>query len=328
MPSDPPAILRLGTRGSLLARTQSQLVASDLERLHPGLVVEIVIVKTGGDLVTEKPLHDIGGKGLFTRELELALLDGSVDFAVHSYKDVPVTMPLVDVAELLIAATPVREDPRDVLAVRDRGVPANASSIVDALPIGATVATGSLRRRCQLLARRPDLIVQPIRGNIDTRLRKLVEGQHDAIVLALAGLRRTRLFDDARMGILDPSEMLPASGQGALALQCRRNDERTRTVLTALHDSATEVCVNAERELVRKLGGDCHSPIAALATLDGDMMRLRAAVGARDGGLPIITASAAAPQAHFALVVKECWQLLDGQGVAALLHDGVPPTRP
>src|SRR5687767_8367811 len=159
-------VLKLASRASLLAKTQSRLVADALERLHPGLHVELILLKTTGDQITDRPLHDAGGKGLFTREIELALLRDEIDFAVHSYKDVPVTMPLVDQSDLVMAATPQREDPRDVL------ISPAAKSIAD-LPQGAKVGTGSLRRQCQLLAARPDLNVQLIRGNVDTRLRKL-----------------------------------------------------------------------------------------------------------------------------------------------------------
>ena len=205
----------------MLARTQSQMVADEVERVCPRASVDLVIIKTSGDLIADKPLHDVGGKGLFTKELEQALLAGQVDFAVHSYKDVPVTMPLVDTTDLIIAATPVREDSRDVLAVRE-GI-GGAAGLMD-LPPGARVGTGSLRRRCQLLAKRPDLVIQPIRGNIDTRLRKMNEGAYDAIVLAAAGLKRTGLFDPWGMHLLEPDDMVSAAGQGALALQCRRDD--------------------------------------------------------------------------------------------------------
>src|SRR5687768_14549647 len=167
-------VLRLGTRGSLLARTQSQLVADDLMLRHPGLRVELVIVRTSGDRITDRPLHEFGGKGLFTKELEQALLAGEVDFAVHSFKDVPVTMPLVDTSGLTIAAVPAREDPRDVLVSR------KAKRLAD-LPPGARVGTGSLRRACQIVHARPDVVIEPVRGNIDTRLRKLTEGHYDAI---------------------------------------------------------------------------------------------------------------------------------------------------
>jgi hydroxymethylbilane synthase len=312
----PSQTLRLGTRGSLLARTQSQMIATDLEKRHPGLAVELILIKTSGDVITDKPLHDLGGKGLFTKELELALIAGEVDFAVHSFKDMPITMPLVDDSSLIIAATPQREDVRDVVALRNEQVIGGLND----LPADLRIGTGSLRRRCQLLLKRPDLIVEPIRGNIDTRLRKLADGQYDAIVLAMAGLRRTGLFDGARMHLLEPEDMLPAPAQGALALQCRRNDDATRTLLATLHDENAALCVSLERELVSKLGGDCHSPIAALATLVDDQVRLRAVIGARDGGLPVIWAEAIAPIQGAMNAVHECWRLLSEQHVQQLLH--------
>ncbi|HZK82336.1 MAG TPA: hydroxymethylbilane synthase, partial [Humisphaera sp.] len=254
------AHLRLGTRGSLLARTQSGIVGRMLEQAHPGLTIELITFKTSGDQITERPLHEFGGKGLFTKELEQALLAGQIDFAVHSYKDMPTTMPLVEQEELMVVAVPVREDFRDVLV-------ANRAITIAELPQGAKIGTGSLRRRCQLLSRRPDLIIEPIRGNIDTRLRKQREGQFDAIVLAMAGIRRVGLFDSQTMLPIGPDDLLPAPGQGALALQCRRSDSRTRELLMVLMDERTAVCVKAERELVRLLNGDCLSPIAALGEI-------------------------------------------------------------
>ncbi len=311
--------LRLGTRGSLLARTQSRLIATELEKHHSGLQVELVIIKTSGDLITDKPLHDVGGKGLFTKELELALLANEVDFAVHSYKDVPVTQPLVDNSELIITATPEREDVRDVLAFRPFPE-GQALPQLHNLPPAFQIGTGSLRRRCQILLQRPDLQVEPIRGNIDTRLRKLAEGKYDAIVLAMAGLRRTGLFDAARMYPLEPEEMLPSPGQGALALQCRLHDELTRHYLAAIHRTDVALCVDAERALVARLGGDCHSPIAALATIDRGQMRLQTLVGARDGGLPVVRAEAAGPLADGEAIVRDCWERLAQQDVQQLLH--------
>jgi hydroxymethylbilane synthase len=280
-------LLRLGTRGSMLAKMQSQWVADELERLHPGLHVELVIVKTSGDQITKRPLHELGGKGLFTKELELALLNNEIDFAVHSFKDVPVTMPLVPQAtsELIMAAVPKREEPWDVL-ISSRG-----ARNVRELPDGATIGTGSLRRRCQLLNLRSDLHVESIRGNIDTRLRKERDGEFDAIVLAMAGLKRTGLFDSACMTPIAAEQMLPAPGQGALALQCRRDDASTRERLAALNDPDTFDCATAEREIVRALKGDCTSPIAALAKIDGSSMTIDAAVGARGGELPVHRAS-------------------------------------
>lgn len=310
--TQPEHTLRLGTRGSLLARTQSMLVAHQLEREHPGLRVELRIFKTSGDQIADRPLHEFGGKGLFTKELEQALLAGEVDFAVHSFKDVPVTMPLVDPSDLVIAAVPPREDPRDVLVSR--------TASIESLPPGARVGTGSLRRRCQLLALRPDLAVESVRGNIDTRLRKLRDGRYDAIVLAAAGVRRAGLFDDASMSAIDARVMLPAPGQGALALQCRRADGPTRRLLSALNHAETAACVAAERAVVAALEGDCHSPIAALATVSNGRMRLDAAVGARDGSPPVLRASAQNAEAAQGPLVDEVVASLDGQGVRQLLH--------
>jgi hydroxymethylbilane synthase len=307
-----PTKLRLGTRGSLLARTQSMLVADLLERAHPGLRVEMAVVKTTGDTITDRPLHEFGGKGLFTKELEQALLAGAIDFAVHSYKDVPVTMPLVDQTDLVIAAVPTREDPRDVLVSRK-------AKRIDDLPAGARVGTGSLRRACQVLQLRSDLVVEPVRGNIDTRLRKLNEGQFDAIILALAGLKRTELFDPALMQPLDIEQILPAAGQGALALQCRRDDARTTNQLTLLNDEVSATCVAAERRLVKALEGDCHSPIAVLASIQAGSIVIRAAVGARGGKPPVLKADGRANRDDVDRAVAGVFQSLLGQGAPALL---------
>ena len=303
--------LRLGTRGSLLARTQSQLVATELEKLHPGLFVELIIMKTSGDQITERPLHEFGGKGLFTKELEQALLDEQVDFAVHSFKDVPTTMPLVEQSRLIIAAVPQREDPRDLL------VSSKGKTVAD-LPQAARVGTGSLRRRCQLLSARPDLQIEPIRGNIDTRLRKQREGQFDAVVLAMAGVRRASLFDSEFMSPIDPAVLVPAPAQGALALQCRRDDQRTLQLLKAMDDADTATCVAAERALVALLQGDCLSPIAAFATIEDGQINLRAAVGGRAGNPPVLRAAATASTAAGA--AQETFEQLKSQGVMTLLH--------
>jgi hydroxymethylbilane synthase len=313
MSSPSPIVIRLGTRGSLLARTQSQLVANALEKAHPGLHVELIVLRTTGDQITDRPLYEFGGKGLFTKELEQALLDSEIDFAVHSYKDVPVTMPLVDPSGLVIAAVPDREDSRDVLA---SSVPRR----VEELPQGAKVGTGSLRRRCQLLALRPDLKIEPIRGNIDTRLRKRREGMYDAVVLAAAGLKRAGLFEDSSMATVDIKTLLPAPGQGALALQCRRDDASTRQFLAALNDPVAAECVNAERALVAALEGDCHSPIAALATLATGILSLTAAVGARDGEPPVLHATAEAPGDQPMRAVDAVMEILAKQGVRRILQ--------
>jgi hydroxymethylbilane synthase len=305
-------VLRLGTRGSLLAKAQSQQVANALEAAWPGLRVELVTCVSTGDKIQDKPLHDVGGKGLFTKDLEEALLRGEFDFAVHSLKDVPVTMPLVDTADLVIAAVPKREDPRDVLVTPD------ARSIADLKP-SATVGTGSLRRRSQLLSGRPDLGVELIRGNIDTRLRKLREGQYDAIVLAMAGVRRAGLYDESLMAPIPLDDMLPAAGQGALALQCRRDAARVRELLAKLDHPASRTCVELERGVVLALNGDCHSPIAALATIDGDTAHLRARVGGRDGAPRLVSAVASAPVDAASNLVTEVEMALKQQGAERLL---------
>jgi hydroxymethylbilane synthase len=308
------ASLKLGTRASLLARMQSQLIADALERAHPGLKVELVLVQTGGDRIQDRALHDFGGKGLFTKELEEALLDHTIDIAVHSYKDVPVTQPLVaaSATSLVIAAVPPREDPRDVLAS------VTARRLAD-LPRGATVGTGSLRRRCQILARRPDLVVERIRGNVDTRLRKLCDDQFDAIILAAAGLRRSSLFDAATMSLIDVDEMIPAAAQGALAIQCRADDAATRALVEVLDDPKTARCVAIERAVVQSLDGDCHSPIAALASEGGESLNLIAAVGAKSGERPVIVARARGAVGEGDRMLRQVVEDLVHQGARDLL---------
>lgn len=304
-------ILRLGTRGSLLARAQSGLIAKALERARAGVHVELVEIKTSGDRIQDRPLNELGGKGLFTKELELALLEQKIDFAVHSFKDVPVTMPLVDQSDLIIAAVPKRESPWDVL-VSEKG------GSIAALPRGAKVGTGSPRRRAQLLAMRRDLQVEPIRGNIDTRIRKLREGIYDGVILAMAGLRRAGLFDPSMM--FEMREMIPAAGQGALALQCRRGDQPTRDLIATLDDPDTSTCVGAERGIVQALNGDCHSPIGALAEIHDDDLHLRVMVGARDGEPPILQVSGRSRRASPQVAVKGCVDALEASGARKLLQ--------
>jgi hydroxymethylbilane synthase len=281
--------LRLGSRASLLALAQSNLIAAELMHLHPNLQIDLIPINTTGDRITDRPLHEAGGKGLFTKELEQALLKNEIDFAVHSFKDVPITMPLVDQADLITAAVPEREDPRDVL------ISLSARSIHDLSP-SARVGTGSLRRRCQLLDARPDLTIQPIRGNIDTRLQKLLRGEFDAILLALAGLRRSGLFDPSIMFPIHPDDLPPGPGQGALSLQCRRNDDQTRDLLHAINHPLSADCVALERKVVEILNGDCHSPIAAFAEPTDHGVRLRVAVGEPDGHPPVRWADLNSPE--------------------------------
>jgi hydroxymethylbilane synthase len=297
----------------LLAQTQSRWAAHEVEKLHPGLRVELIVIKTSGDTIRDRPLHEFGGKGLFTKEIEQALLARTIDFAVHSFKDVPVTMPLVEQDELIIGAVPKREDPRDALISRN-------VQTIEQLPESARIGTGSLRRRCQLLAIRSDLKLEAIRGNIDTRVRKLQSGEFDAVVLAMAGLRRATLFDSTIMQPIEADQLLPASGQGALALQCRLDDAKTRQLLAAMNDSTTQACVAAERELVRLLEGDCHSPIAALAEISKGTMTLRAAVGARGGEPPVVRADGHGPASDPIGLAKFVYTKLASQGAGKLLR--------
>ena len=281
--------LRVGTRGSLLARTQTAWVVSRLQAAWPELDIQTILIQSTGDRIQDKPLYEFGGKGLFTKELELGLLDEEIDVAVHSFKDVPVTMPLVEQAGLIFPAVPPREDVRDVL------ICSKARGIAD-LPRQAKVGTGSLRRRCQLLHLRHDLHIEMIRGNIDTRIRKLREGQYDAIVLAMAGVKRAGLWDEAIMTPIPADAMVPSAGQGALALQCRKGDPATRAILASLDHPISRECVEVERELVRRLEGDCHSPIGAWARLVDGKILLDGMLGCRDGNPPVVRASGASAE--------------------------------
>ncbi|TNF29521.1 MAG: hydroxymethylbilane synthase, partial [Deltaproteobacteria bacterium] len=281
--------LKIGTRGSKLALWQTNHFKNQLEAAHAGLECEIVIIKTRGDAIQDRPLSEVGGKGLFVKELEEALLDGRVDLAVHSMKDMPAELP----EGLILGCVPERVDPRDAW-VRPAGA---APLSLDELPEGATVGTSSLRRAAQLLARRPDLNIIPLRGNVDTRLRKLDEGVDglEAIILACAGL--TRLGLEARITApLDVDVMLPAVGQGALAIESREADPIVGPVLAALHDPTTAAATRAERAFLAAIEGSCKVPVAGHATLDGDEVTLTALV-AGVAGAPVVTASASAPSA-------------------------------
>ncbi len=266
--------LILATRRSALALAQSRAFARALVAATPGLEVGELEVVTSGDKITDRPLVEVGGKGLFVKELEEALLDGRAHFAVHSYKDVPAQIA----DELVITCVPRREDPRDVFITQ------SGAKLAD-LPAGARVGTSSLRRSAAIGMARPDLVIVPLRGNVDTRLRKLDEGQVDAIVLALAGLRRLDLERRATE-ILDPTVMLPAIGQGALGIECRASDEATRHMLASLDDPETSVRVAAERGVMVALEADCRTPVAAHAVrVDGELW-LRAMMAEPDGTRP------------------------------------------
>jgi hydroxymethylbilane synthase len=267
--------VRIGTRGSPLARKQTELVCRALCEADPGFAApgahEVVVIRTTGDLLVDRPLAEFGGKGLFCKELEAALLDRRIDLAVHSMKDLPTWLP----AGLAIGAMLPRADPRDVLIARA------GPCRIDALPQGAVVGTVSLRRRAQLLARRPDLRMTTLRGNLDTRLRKLEAGEVDAILLARAGLDRLGLEPAGSM-LLEPDEMLPAVGQGAIGVECRVGDP-IRALLDAIDHVPTSMCVGAERAMLDVLDGSCHTPIAGHARLEHGRMRLRGLVVRPDG---------------------------------------------
>ena len=270
--------LTIGTRGSQLARTQTEWVARRFRDAHPDALVDIEVITTQGDVVLDRPLTSFDDKGLFTREIEQALLDGILDCAVHSLKDLPTEMP----PGLTIAAIPEREDARDAIVVNGAVRSDDGAAVLAALPEGARVGTSSLRRQAQLLRARPDLQISDIRGNVDTRLRKLREGQYDAILLAAAGLHRLNLADEIT-AYLPFKVMLPAPGQGALAIQARDNDFETLRWLKELDHWATRHAVTAERAYLEALGGGCQTPIAAYAEVVGHNMEFMAFVSDADG---------------------------------------------
>jgi hydroxymethylbilane synthase len=269
--------LRIGTRGSPLALAQAREVAERLAAAHAGLPpCEIVVIRTTGDRVQDRKLDQIGGKGLFTKEIEEALIDGRIDLAMHSMKDVPTFLP----PGLTIAALLPRADPRDALFAR--GVAKGAASLA-ALPQGARIGTAALRRQAQILALRPDLRVVIMRGNVGTRLAKLAAGEADATLLALSGLERLGIAGQAN-AILSPEEMLPAVAQGAIGVEIRADDERAATLLAAIDDAPTGLAVGAERGCLARLDGSCRTPIAALAEIEPDgALRLRSLIALPDG---------------------------------------------
>ncbi|MBH0178489.1 MAG: hydroxymethylbilane synthase [Nitrospira sp.] len=271
MPTGRRSNLILGTRGSKLALQQSEWFQSRIHAVAPDVRVTLRKIQTSGDKIVDVPLAKIGGKGLFVKEIEEALLAGEIDLAVHSMKDVPAQLP----EGLDILCVPAREDARDALISRD------GCSFKD-LPQGATIGTASLRRQAQLLNARPDLRIEMLRGNLDTRLRKLKEGQFDAIVLAAAGLHRLAWAQEITE-YLDPVVSLPAIGQGALGIEGRSSDQFVRSVLERLNDRATATTVMAERAFLARLEGGCQVPIAAYATLSGGQITLDGLVAGVDG---------------------------------------------
>jgi hydroxymethylbilane synthase len=266
-------VVRIATRQSPLALWQAEYVKAELEKFHPGIKVELLGMTTKGDVLLDSPLSKIGGKGLFVKELEVAMLANEADIAVHSLKDVPMDFP----EGLGLAVICPREKPTDAFV-------SNNYKTLDELPQGAVVGTSSLRREAQIRSKRPDLQVRTLRGNVNTRLRKLDEGQYDAIILATAGLVRLKMADRIASEIT-PEESLPAGGQGAVGIECRLDDETTLELLKPLHDPQTAYRVVAERAMNRRLEGGCQVPIACFATLNeaGDELYLRGLVASTDG---------------------------------------------
>ena len=299
-------VLRIATRQSPLALWQANYIKHKLQVLYPQLTVELVTMVTKGDVLLDTPLAKIGGKGLFVKELELALLEGRADIAVHSMKDVPMQFP----QGLHLSVICEREDPRDAFV-------SNRYASLDELPQNAVVGTSSLRRQCQLKALRPDIELKTLRGNVGTRLRKLDEGEYDAIILASAGL--IRLGEQQRIrSFIAPEVSLPAVGQGAVGVECRQDDEWVNQLLKPLLHQDTWDCVIAERAMNNRLQGGCQVPIAGYAILDGEQLFLRALVGAVDGS-KVLRAEATAVRSQAEQLGIQVAEMLLAQGAQDLL---------
>ncbi|MCB1923178.1 MAG: hydroxymethylbilane synthase [Gammaproteobacteria bacterium] len=300
--------VRIATRKSPLAMWQAEHVAAALRQAHPGLAVEILGMTTQGDKILDTPLAKIGGKGLFVKELEQGMLNGEADIAVHSMKDVPVELP----EGLHLAVILEREDPRDAFV-------SNHHASLVSLPEGARVGTSSLRRQCQLADRRPDLEIVPLRGNVNTRLRKLDDGEYDAIILAAAGLLRLGFAERIR-SFIDTDDSLPAIGQGAIGIECRSDDARINALLAPLHHADTAACVRAERAMNHRLEGGCQVPIGGHATLADGELFLRGLVGTVDGS-EIVRAEIRGPQAQAEQLGKSLAEELLEHGAAQILRE-------
>jgi len=298
--------IRIATRKSALALWQAEYVKARLEQAHPGILVTLVPMVSRGDKLLDSPLSKIGGKGLFVKELETALLDNEADIAVHSMKDVPMDFP----EGLGLFCICEREDPRDAFV-------SNTYASLDDLPQGSIVGTSSLRRQAQLLTRRPDLQIRFLRGNVNTRLAKLDAGEYDAIILAAAGLIRLG-FEQRITSPISIEDSLPAGGQGAVGIECRSADPEIHALLTPLHHADTAVRVTAERALNKHLNGGCQVPIACYAVLEGEQIWLRGLVGEPSGGV-LLSADARAPRAHASELGVQVAEALLAQGAGDIL---------
>jgi len=299
--------IRIGTRGSKLALWQANHVKGLLESAHPGLEAELVTITTTGDRVQDRSLLEMGGKGAFVKEIEEALLTETIDLAVHSMKDVPVELP----EGLHLPVVCKREDPRDAFLSVKYAHPRE-------MPAGGRIGSSSLRRKCQLMSRFPELEVAEIRGNVDTRLRKLEEGDFDAIVLAAAGLRRLG-WADRITTLLDPADSLPAMGQGTIGIECREGDEATLGRIRAIEDAETAVRTRAEWALNRRMQGGCEVPMGGFAELDSDRLRVRGLVGEPDGSR-LIEKSVEGPAEEAERLGTELAEQLLAAGAEAILE--------
>ena len=298
--------IRIATRKSALALWQAEFVKARLEQAHPGLVVTLVPMVSRGDKLLDSPLSKIGGKGLFVKELETALLENEADIAVHSMKDVPMDFP----EGLGLFCICEREDPRDAFV-------SNTYASLDDLPLGSVVGTSSLRRQAQLLTRRPDLEIRFLRGNVNTRLAKLDAGEYDAIILAAAGLIRLG-FEERITSAISIEDSLPAGGQGAVGIECRSADAHIHALLAPLHHADTAVRVTAERALNKHLNGGCQVPIACFAVLEGEQIWLRGLVGEPSGGT-LLSADARAPRGEAQTLGVQVAEALLAQGAGDIL---------
>ena len=301
-------MIRIGTRASALALWQAEWVKAELESKYPKLQVSLTKIKTTGDKILDVPLAKVGGKGLFVKEIEEAMLRSEIDIAVHSMKDVPTFFP----DGLHLGAITKREDPRDALLSR------NHVKFKD-LPIGARVGTSSLRRQAQLMHLRPDFLIEQLRGNVDTRLRKLKEGQYDAIILAAAGVRRLGLAENVTEYI-DPELSLPAIGQGALGIECRVDDRELNDLIAFFNHADSRVCVTGERALLRRLEGGCQVPIACYGQVKGGKLSLVGLVGSVDGKR-IIKDTLEGPHAEAERLGVELAEKLLKQGADVILRE-------